>query len=159
MFKDYNKKFENIIAFLYPNLSRPQTSRFTPFFIATQMSEEKRIVKRKGKLFISIDRIKEGIDRRASVMLKNLPTTLTKEEVTNALKSICKINFIHVPTNETSKILGFAFVNVVHYKDVVRLYTTLNEKVVHNKKIEVCYSKVQGVKNLSSSFGGEAICY
>ena len=155
MFKDYNRNFENVIAFLYPHLSRPQTSRFTPFFT----NEEKRIVKRKGKLFISIERITKGIDRRASVMIKNLSTTLSKEEVVNAIKRICKINFIHVPINESRKILGFAFVNVVHFKDVVRLYTTLNEKVVNNKKIEVCYSKVQGVKNLSSSFGAESICY
>ena len=92
-------------------------------------------------------------------MIKNLPTNVTKEEIVSTIKKMCKINFIHVPTNESYKILGFAFVNVVHYKDVVRLYTTMNENVYNNKKIEVCYSKVQGIKNLSASFGKGAVCY
>ena len=88
-------------------------------------------------------------------MIKNLPNTTSIEQLQIQLKSICKINYLYIPTNSRNKILGFAFMNVEYYKDIVKLYETLHEKEFNNKKVELCYSKVQGVKNLSKAFGNE----
>lgn len=151
---DYTNKIESIIAFLYPNLSRPETSRFTPLFQENK-EQAKPSKPKKGKLFISIDSITKGIDKRTSIMIKNLPNTTSIEQLQIQLKSICKMNYLYIPTNSRNKILGFAFVNVEHYKDIVKLYETLHEKEFNNKKVELCYSKVQGVKNLSKAFGNE----
>ena len=60
---DHTKPIESIIAFLYPNLSRPETSRFTPLFQENK-EQTKPSKPKKGKLFISIDSINEGIDKR-----------------------------------------------------------------------------------------------
>ena len=151
---DHTKPIESIIAFLYPNLSRPETSRFTPLFQENK-EQTKPSKPKKGKLFISIDSINEGIDKRTSIMIKNLPNTTSIEQLQIQLKSICKINYLYIPTNSRNKILGFAFMNVEYYKDIVKLYETLHEKEFNNKKVELCYSKVQGVKNLSKAFGNE----
>ena len=151
---DHTKPIESIIAFLYPNLSRPETSRFTSLFQENK-EQTKPSKPKKGKLFISIDSINEGIDKRTSIMIKNLPNTTSIEQLQIQLKSICKINYLYIPTNSRNKILGFAFMNVEYYKDIVKLYETLHEKEFNNKKVELCYSKVQGVKNLSKAFGNE----
>ena len=156
---DCNEKSENIIAFLYPNLSRPLTSRFTPYFLDSNYKPDPAQTslskKKKGKLFISMENIEIGSDQRTSIMIKNLPNTTSIEQLQIQLKSICKINYLYIPTNSRNKILGFAFMNVEYYKDIVKLYETLHEKEFNNKKVELCYSKVQGVKNLSKAFGNE----
>lgn len=157
---DYDEKSENIIAFLYPNLSRPLTSRFTPYFLDSsyktgpvERSSSKK--KKKGKLFISMENIEIGTDQRTSIMIKNLPTEASKEKIFNWIKKLCKINYLYIPTNSRNKILGFAFVNVENYKDISVIYKELNGKVINNKKVEICYSKKQGVNSLTKSFGSD----
>ena len=86
-------------------------------------------------------------------MIKNLPTTMSKEKIISLLNEICKIDYIYIPTNNRKKILGFAFVNVENYKDIVKLYEAFNAKSVNNKHVEICYSKKQGVTSLKKSFG------
>ena len=93
---DYNEK---IIAFLYPHLSRPNTSRFTPFFFNSSKDSSQKLLYKKGKLFISIDNISKGKDQRTSLMIKNLPTNMTKENVSSLLIEICKIDYLYIPTN------------------------------------------------------------
>jgi hypothetical protein len=52
--------------------------------------------------------------------------------------------------------LGFAFVNVVNYKNIINLYNRLKEFKFQNDEfkniIEINYSKVQGKNNLSKMF-------
>ena len=88
-------------------------------------------------------------------MIKNLPTNMTKENISSLLNEICKIDYLYIPTNNKDRILGFAFVNVENYKDILKLYDALNSKNVNNKKVEICYSKKQGVNSLVKSFGKE----
>lgn len=149
---DYNEK---IIAFLYPHLSRPNTSRFTPYFFDSSNDSSQKLLYKKGKLFISIENISKGKDQRTSLMIKNLPTNMTKENISSLLNEICKIDYLYIPTNNKNRILGFAFVNVENYKDILKLYDALNSKNVNNKKVEICYSKKQGVNSLVKSFGKE----
>lgn len=159
---------ENLIAFLYPKLSHPKKSRFSHFF--TKEDSQKEIYqypiysltpsfnhKPRSKLAISIESIDTGIDTRTSVMIKNIPITLSKEKTIMWILSICNADYIYIPIDQNEKkILGFAFVNVVNCKDILRLYQIINEQKYNNgKKIEICYSKMQGVNSLIKSFGKE----
>ena len=156
---DCNEKSENIIAFLYPNLSRPLTSRFTPYFLDSNYkpdpAQRSLSKKKKGKLFISMKNIEIGSDQRTSIMIKNLPTDASKDKIFAWIKKLCKINYLYIPTNNRNKILGFAFVNVENYKDISIIYKELNGKIISNKKVEICYSKKQGVNSLTKSFGSD----
>ena len=71
---------------------------------------------------------------------------------------ICDTNYIYIPLDQIgTKILGFAFVNVKNYKDIMKLCNVINNYVVNinNKKIEICYSKMQGAAGLIKAFGKE----
>ena len=83
------------------------------------------------------------------------------------LLQLANLNYIFVPKDEFSnKILGFAFINVCNYMDILQLLKRLtilennnntinNENFINNnrKKIEVIYSHKQGLKSLTKSFG------
>ena len=62
-----------------------------------------------------------------------------------------------MPKDEFSnKILGFAFINVCDYTDILKLLQKLSILETfnnNNKKIEVIYSHKQGLKSLTKSFG------
>ena len=102
-----------------------------------------------------MENIEIGSDQRTSIMIKNLPTDASKDKIFAWIKKLCKINYLYIPTNNRNKILGFAFVNVENYKDISIIYKELNGKIISNKKVEICYSKKQGVNSLTKSFGSD----
>ena len=150
---------KDLISFLFPNLRRAETSRFVPFFqenVANPTKQRRQKAKQRGSLFISRESILSDADTRTSIMVKNLPTQTTGTSIINVLKSICDIDYLYLPINQaTNKLLGFAFLNVVEHKQIINLFDMLNGKFIEGKKIEVCYSKLQGCNRLMKSFGKE----
>ena len=105
---------------------------------------------------LNLNSIQKGIDKRTSLMIKNIPKEIDEANVIKWLLQLTKLNYIYVPKNKISnKILGFAFINVCDYINIIELQRKLasyhtNKKL---KKIEVIYSYKQGLKSLSKSFG------
>ena len=100
----------------------------------------------------------EGDDKRTSVMIKNLPLDVTKQYINEILTGVGNINYIYLPHEQyTKRCLGFAFVNVVNYKNIIRLYNKVNGVKLENfdmkRPLEICYSKVQGKAGLAEMFG------
>ena len=136
-----------IIELLFPRYVKVNHSRFISFF--SDISEKKRnILKPKKKsLNISIEKIENSEDKRTSVMIKNLPSSITKEHFKDILGDVGNINYMYLPYDKkNNKFLGFAFVNVVNYKTLIQIHKKLNGKKLDNyrmkKNIEICYSKV-----------------
>ena len=170
---DYTKKSlsykPSIILFeLLLKLSHPSKSRFDDFFKKektekknSQLKNEK--VKKKkepklneNKMELNIFKILNGIDKRTSLMIKNIPKEIDEINVIKWLLQLAKLNYIYVPKDKLSnKILGFAFINVCDYIDIIQLQRKLS--IIQNnnklKKIEVIYSYKQGLKSLSKCFG------
>ena len=95
--------------------------------------------------------------KRTSVIIKNLPKILTKDNIKEILEGIGNINYLYVPYDKViNRNLGFAFVNVVNYKNIINLYNRLIEynfeNMLLNDNIEVYYSKIQGKNALSKMF-------
>ena len=90
-------------------------------------------------------------------MIKNIPKGIDEINVVKWLIQLVKLNYVFVPKDEFSnKILGFAFINVCDYTDILELLKKLSILENHNnnkKKIEVIYSHKQGLKSLTKSFG------
>ena len=149
---------EILIEFLFPKFTRPLTSRFISSFFPFE-STKQFLPKRSNKtIFISLDKILKGDDKRTSIMIKNLPSEVTKDYINEILSDIGNINYIYLPHEKHSKKnLGFAFVNVVNYKNIVKLYNKLNGTKLKDyqmkRPIEVCYSKIQGKEGLAQMFG------
>ena len=180
-FDEYNKKIlykdpSNILLDIFPKLSHPSQSRFHELFkklkeINNQQEKEtkksKPIYKKNKKNIMELNlyKIQNGIDKRTSLMIKNIPKGKEELDVVKWLLQLVKLNYVFVPKDEFSnKILGFAFINVCESTDILELLKKLaiienyNNSYIsnnnnNNKKIEVIYSHKQGLKSLSKSFG------
>ena len=118
---------------------------------------------------LNLYKIQNGMDKRTSLMIKNIPKGIDEINVIKWLQQLANLNYIFVPKDEfTNKILGFAFINVCNYMDILELIKRLaieesynniiNNNFINNrKKIEVIYSHKQGLKSLTKSFGNSHI--
>ena len=100
-------------------------------------------------------------------MIKNIPKGIDKINVIKWLLQHANLNYIFIPKDEFSnQILGFEFINVCNYMDILQLlkrltilennnYKNNSENFINNnkKKIVVIYSQKQGLKLLKKSFG------
>ena len=171
LYKDPSK----ILLDIFPRLSHPSQSRFHEFFKKLKernYQQEKEIKKskliykknKKNIMELNLYKIQNGIDKRTSLMIKNIPKGIEELDVIKWLLQLAKLNYVFVPKDEFSnKILGFAFINVCESADILELLKKLaiienyNNSYIcnnnNNKKIEVIYSHKQGLKSLSKSFG------
>jgi hypothetical protein len=179
--KILDKDPSKILLELFPKLSHPSQSRFHEFF--KKLKELNKIQEKNGKkknnssykknkkkqMELNLYKIQNGMDKRTSLMIKNIPKGLDEINVIKWLQQLANLNYIFVPKDEFSnKILGFAFINVCNYLDILELlkriaiaenYNKINNKNCNNnrKKIEVIYSHKQGLKSLTKSFGNSHI--
>ena len=133
--------------------NHPPESRFKELF-----SQVKPKKKRKTML-VNPKNIMLGLDKRTSIIIKNIPDNVTDEQFRNIVFNFNQnINFFYVPNNiKTRKKLRVAFVNVLNYEQIVPIYMGLIYKVkfIYNSpniEMEICYSKVQGKQLLIQRF-------
>ena len=148
-------KYEIISNLLFPKFSQPRESRFLIFF--SSLSDKNKTHKQYNYKYISIEKIEKSEDKRTTVIIKNLPKHLTKNNIKDILEGIGNINYLYVPYDKViNRNLGFAFVNVVNYKNIINLYNRIIrynfENMLFDDNIEVYYSKVQGKNALSDMF-------
>ena len=133
--------------------SHPKESRFRIFFNGIKYK------KRKKTMRVIPRNIMLGLDKRTSIIIKNLPENITQEQFKQiVLKFNPYIDYYYVPKNiKTRKKLRVAFVNVLNYLQIVPIYMGLiyKTKFVYNSpeiEMEICYSKVQGKDELIKRF-------
>ncbi len=129
-------------------LKHPMESRFKQLF------SEQKTKKRRKKMIVNPKNIMLDLDKRTSIIIKNIPDYITDEQFEKIIYNFNpNINFFYIPnTIKTRKKLRVAFVNVLNYKQIVPIYMGLLYKIKFNYnnpniEMEICYSKVQG-KNL-----------
>ena len=110
------------------------------------------------------DNILNGKDKRTTIMIKNLPRYLKYENISSILLLENYINYLYIPIDSNSgNILGFAFVNMKKYYNILDFLNFFEGKwkILNsngsNKKYEICYSSVQGVKILKKTFGNHIL--
>ena len=146
-------KNEIILQLLFPKFKPAIDSRFISLF---QLNKNKKINYNNYNSFdISIEKILNREDKRTSIILKNIPNTLNKENLNKLLLGVGNINYLYLPFDKISKKnFGFAFVNMVNYKSIIKLYNKLTSLNFDNSNnsIEIYYSKIQGKEGLSKMF-------
>ena len=123
-----NKEPSKILLELFPNLSHPSQSRFHEFFKKLkelnkiqENNDKKRnhtsyMKNKKNIMELNLYKIQNGMDKRTSLMIKNIPKGIAEINVIKWLQQLANMNYIFVPKDEFSnKILGFAFINVCNY--------------------------------------------
>ena len=147
---------EYAISLLFPRYEQKKESRFSNFFSKCknyETREEKKFELNGHKIFT-------GEDRRTTILIKNLPKNMTKNQLKLILEKIANINFLYIPLFMLTKDnLRCAFVNVVNSKSIIDIYLKLKKLNFEydnpNTKIEICYSYLQGKKALLDNFREE----
>jgi len=131
----------------------PKESRFTTLFSTFKSKKKKKTMR------VNPKNIMLGLDKRTSIIIKNIPEDITQEQFKQiVLKFNPYIDYYFVPNNiKTRKKLRVAFVNVLNYLQIVPIYMGLiyKTKFVYNSpdiEMEICYSKVQGKEELIKRF-------
>jgi hypothetical protein len=147
----YNK----LIDLIFPKFEKREESRFNKFF-----SENKGNSFIGKKLQLNGHKIFTGEDKRTTILIKNIPRNMTKNQLKLILEKIANINYIYIPLFMLSADnLRCAFVNVVNSKSIIDIYLKLKKiNFVYdnpNTKIEITYSQLQGKKALIDNFKEE----
>ena len=147
---------EYIISLCFPKYEQKKESRFTNFFSKCNYY----VTREENKLELNGHKIFTGEDKRSTILIKNLPKTMTKNQLKLILEKIANINFIYIPLFMlTQDNLRCAFVNVVNPKSIIDIYLKLKKLNFEydnpNTKLEICYSYLQGKKALLDNFREE----
>ena len=147
--------YKKIIDLIYPGFEKPSKSRFNKFF---EENENRQFDDK--KLQLNGHKIYTGEDKRTTILIKNIPKNMTKNQFKMVLEKIANINYIYIPLFMlTRDNLRCAFVNVVNSKSIIDIYLKLrkiNFKYDNpNTKIEISYSNLQGRKALIDNFREE----
>ena len=141
-----NKKISEIFA-------HPIESRFKSLF------DTIKVKKKRKTMSVNPKNIMLGLDKRTSIIIKNIPDNISDEQFKQIVTNFCQfIDFYYVPIKiRTRKKLRVAFVNVLNYSQIVPIYIGLiyKMKFVYNSpdiEMEICYSKVQGKNQLIQRF-------
>ena len=129
----YNK----LIDLIFPKFEKREESRFNKFF-----SENKGNSFIGKKLQLNGHKIFTGEDKRTTILIKNIPRNMTKNQLKLILEKIANINYIYIPLFMLSADnLRCAFVNVVNSKSIIDIYLKLKKiNFVYdnpNTKIEI----------------------
>ena len=138
-------------------LNHPTESRFKFLFEYKPQKKKKR-----KAMSVNPRSIMLGIDKRTSIIIKNIPENISGENFKKIILNFAPlIDYFYIPLNiRTRKKLRVAFVNVINYLQIVPIYMGLLYKmkfVYDNPNIimEICYSKVQGKNQLIQRFINE----
>ena len=147
--------YKKIIDLIYPGFEKPSKSRFNKFF---EENENRQFEDK--KLQLNGHKIYTGEDKRTTILIKNIPKNMTKNQFKMVLEKIANINYLYIPLFMlTRDNLRCAFVNVVNSKSIIDIYLKLrkiNFKYDNpNTKIEISYSNLQGRKALIDNFREE----
>ena len=147
--------YKKIIDLIYPGFEKPSKSRFNKFFEENENRQFEDI-----KLQLNGHKIYTGEDKRTTILIKNIPKNMTKNQFKMVLEKIANINYIYIPLFMlTRDNLRCAFVNVVNSKSIIDIYLKLRKiNFMYdnpNTKIEISYSNLQGRKALIENFREE----
>jgi protein phosphatase 1 regulatory subunit 42 len=147
--------YKKIIDLIYPGFEKPSKSRFNKFF---EENENRQFDDK--KLQLNGHKIYTGEDKRTTILIKNIPKNMTKNQFKMVLEKIANINYIYIPLFMlTRDNLRCAFVNVVNSKSIIDIYLKLRKiNFIYdnpNTKIEISYSNLQGRKALIDNFREE----
>lgn len=117
-------------------------------------------------LALSIQAVKQGMDTRTSLMVRNIPNKYTQtmllSEFGDSGHGPGKIDFFYLPIDFRNKCnRGYAFVNFFDYRDILSFYDTYNGKswkIFKSEKICcITYARIQGQEGMMKRFQNSAL--
>ena len=156
-----------VLKLFFSGFSYPRESRFIKNFHRSKTIQKPIQNKPKGKsLNIEPVNIANGKDKRTSIIIKNLPNDISKEDLKSIIEPLGNINFIYIPIlikNKNKTNLPCAYINVINYKTILKIVQKFEQlknmnEIQSNKdlsKVEIFYSGTQGKYALINRFSLE----
>ena len=144
---------ERILLKLYfPQFTNPPNSRFESLFFIL----DKKKSNNASSYIISPELVIQGLDKRTTLVLKNIPNNIKKYKIRNLIVKYGNINFLCIIPDSNFLHLVSVYVNVINYKTVASIYMGLrNHYFNYNDKeyfIKIFYSEIQGKEQLKKIF-------
>ena len=162
------RRYTIILHLLFSGFSNPQESRFVKFFSKDVSQSDDSSLSKKSvykSLNIKTVNIENGKDKRTTIIIKNLPNDISKEELKCIIEPLGNINFIYIPLliknkDKQTDILPCAYINVINYKSILNIIkkfelmknNSSNQNSKDFSKIEIFYSGTQGKSALINRF-------
>ena len=156
-----------VLKLFFSGFSYPRESRFIKNFHRSKTIQKQIQNKPKGKsLNIEPVNIANGKDKRTTIIIKNLPNDISKEDLKSIIEPLGNINFIYIPIlikNKNKTNLPCAYINVINYKTILKIVQkfeqlkNLNEVQLNKdlSNVEIFYSGTQGKYALINRFSLE----
>ena len=154
-----------ILQLMFSGFNYPEESRFFKILPSQHLTKTLSNGKNRKSLNIEPENVANGKDKRTSIIIKNLPKDISKEELKLIIEPLGNINFIYIPLlnkNKNNNInnLPCAYINVINYKSILKIIQSFKEKKILNsinlKKdfthVEIFYSGTQGKDALIKRF-------
>ena len=146
---------ERILLIIYfPQFSSPSCSRFESFFVSILKNENHfKKTKMKSKVIFP-EKIVRNEDKRTSLIIKGIPSYMTKKEVRDFIEKYGNLNYLYIIKDSFNKEKdsSIAFLNVINYKSIIPIFMNLrNYKFKKDGKaytIKIMYSNIQGKEEL-----------
>ena len=147
-----NNQERILLKLYYPQFANPPNSRFESLFF--------NLVKKKPNTIISYtiypELVIQGLDKRTTLVIKNIPNYIKKNEIRNLIEKFGNINFLHIVLDSNFSHLISAYLNVINFKTVASIYIGLRKHYFnYNGKIydiKIFYSHIQGREQLRKIF-------
>ena len=162
------RRYTIILHLLFSGFSNPQESRFVKFFSKDVSQSDDSSLSKKSvykSLNIKTVNIENGKDKRTTIIIKNLPNDISKEELKCIIEPLGNINFIYIPLliknkNKQKNNLPCAYINVINYKSILKIYNYFQQIKKNNSnnnlrdfsKVDIFYSGTQGKNALINRF-------
>ena len=160
------RQYSLILKLIFNKFSYPKESRFVKFFSENKEQEDVNPKRTNYKsLNIKNENIENGKDKRTTIIIKNLPNDILKEEIKSIIEPLGNINFIYIPIliknkNKQKNSLPCAYINVINYKSILKIKShfeqmkalKFSETQKDFSKIEIFYSGTQGKAALINRF-------
>lgn len=162
---DENRVKTLVLKLLFCGFSYPQESRFIKIFHKPKYYSKYN--RKNGKsLIIEPTNINNGKDKRTTIILKNLPNGISKEDLKSIIEPLGNINFIYIPLmnkNKNNTTFPCAYINVINYKTILKIVQKFEQIKALNHfwgnkdltKVEIFYSGTQGKYALINRFSLE----
>ena len=144
---------ENVLLKLYfPQFTNPPISRFQSLFFILNKKKTKNVESN----IICPELVIQGLDKRTTLIIKNIPNTIKKYKFRNIIEKYGNINHLCLIPDSNFANLLTAYLNVVNYKTVASIYMGLRKYSFNYKDkvyfIKIFYSNIQGKEQLKKIF-------
>ena len=158
-----------VLKLIFSGFTFAEESRFLKIFQSAKKKVNPVSYNSKKKtLNIEPSNVANGKDKRTTIIIKNLPNDISKDELKSIIEPLGNINFIYIPIliknkNKNKNNLPCAYVNVINYKKILKIIQNFKQIKLLNPlsnskdftKIEIFYSRTQGKHALINRFSLE----